>query len=297
MLNHWRQLVWRLRQKAAREVGSPLDFWRVGLGLWRGLHGTDCKEIQLSVVTVVRNRCGIRERNCLRSLMRQTLPRNCYEVLVMDYGSAEPEKIAALVRGVDKGIRYSFVEAPGAFNLPKAKNVGAGLARGEKILFTNFDDVFQANALEAVLLALRGQQKLFVEIRRLDFPEERVEGTDLVNGFEGACRLPGVNPNPRAGDVQALDKRALMEVLNGFDEAFEGWGAQDTDIRMRAVNAGFRCLNLFPLTSILHQNHDSLHALEGRDQNYRKNRAWLEAKPLNAVKANEGKRWDQAGRQ
>ena len=281
------KLWWRLKQKLAREIGSPLDFLRVWLlmaGVRLGLWKTGCEGLELSVVTCVRNRCGLREENCLASLMRQSLPRSCYEVIVVDYGSREPGRVKEMVKAAGPGARYVFVDAKGEFNNPRAKNLGLQVAKGKKVVFTNFDIVFEKNALEAALLALRNSPRIFVEIRRFDLPEELIEGADLVNAYEAATRLPGVSLNQTASDVQAIDAEEMRRTFNGFDEAFEGWGGWDTDLRLRAVNAGFRCLNLFPLASVIHEGHQSLGEVHGL--HYRKNRDYLESKPLNAVKAN-----------
>ncbi len=287
-----RGFLWRARQKLARELGSPVDFLRVALSMaWRKLVGRRWPDTGngplLSVVTCVRNRAGKREENCLRSLTRQSLPRERYEIIVVDYGSDDPGKVAALAAKVDKDIRVVRVPERGAFNNPRAKNIGWALAKGGKAVFTNFDIVFAENALETIWLALAGHPKRFVEVRRFDLPEALIEGNDLVGAYGRAALLPGVKLNWTAADLQALDRREMADVFNGFDEAFEGWGAWDTDMRERAVNAGFRCLNLFPLTSLLHQGHASLDEVHGL--NYRRNRDYLEAKPLDTVKANPGR--------
>lgn len=75
----------------------------------------------------------VRLKTCLHVLEEQTYPKNRYEVLVVDNGSAESiEPIVAEF----KQTRASFEVRPGSFI---ARNTGITLARGEVLAFTDAD--------------------------------------------------------------------------------------------------------------------------------------------------------------
>ena len=279
--------LWETNQKKKWRVGDVGEWLRFAFARWLPHAFPDNA---VSVVVALRNRGGERERNCLESLLRQSLPGESYEVIVVDYGSRP--RLEAFVKGVDERLKYVYVAdgVEGEFNAPHAKNVGARLAKGAVLVFGNADIVFPRNALRDLAVACWPRYPVLMEVARYDVPEELV-GTGLQERFDEVLRDARVKKDAHGSDVQALRRRFFAEPLNGFDERFAGWGAWDTDFRKRAVTAGFKRLNAGPFVKVLHQNHESLPEKHGL--RYRENRALLEATPRQAVAANEGKRFGE----
>lgn len=88
---------------------------------------------------------------CLRSLADQTLPREQFEVVVVQNGPRDetPAVIAAIQeRAADLRIRTIYLASPGA---GQARNVGLLAAQGEYVTFLDDDDVLSREYLAALL--------------------------------------------------------------------------------------------------------------------------------------------------
>jgi glycosyltransferase involved in cell wall biosynthesis len=92
-----------------------------------------------------------RERleTCLAALERQTYPRNCYEVIVVDNGSREC--VAPTVARFPQA-RAACEPTPGSY---VARNTGVALSRGEVLAFTDSDCLPAPDWIEAGVAALR----------------------------------------------------------------------------------------------------------------------------------------------
>jgi hypothetical protein len=87
----------------------------------------------------------------LESLARQTLPRDRFEIIVVQNGPVDDT--AAILDDVraqhpDLTIRRAHCAAPG---LGRARNVGMNMARGEYVTFLDDDDTISPNYLSALL--------------------------------------------------------------------------------------------------------------------------------------------------
>lgn len=74
-----------------------------------------------------------RLRLCLEALERQTYPRQCYEIIVVD--NASVEDIKDVVNEFSQ-VKYAFEPQPGSY---AARNKGISQAKGEVIAFTDSD--------------------------------------------------------------------------------------------------------------------------------------------------------------
>lgn len=86
---------------------------------------------------------------CLNSLVRQTLSKNCFEVIIVLNGCAEPWKsqvedfINCNMQGVD--VNFIYTEMGGVSN---ARNIALDIAKGDYITFLDDDDYLSPRALE-----------------------------------------------------------------------------------------------------------------------------------------------------
>lgn len=99
-------------------------------------------DISVSAVVATRDRPE-QLRTCLESIRRNTVAPS--EIIVVDSVSRDPETVASIAR--EAGARLVRTDAPGAGH---ARNLGAALARGEIIAFTDDDAVVDAEWIEAL---------------------------------------------------------------------------------------------------------------------------------------------------
>ncbi|MEO1441444.1 MAG: glycosyltransferase [Chloroflexota bacterium] len=111
----------------------------------------DTSSVQVSVVVCTYRRPATLKRT-LRSLLNQSLPANCYEIIVVDNNSGD--ETAALVSEIATGsqtlIHYAVEPQPG---LSHARNHGVQLARAALIAFIDDDAEADRYWLAALLHA------------------------------------------------------------------------------------------------------------------------------------------------
>jgi GT2 family glycosyltransferase len=178
--------------------------------------------VTFSVVIATRNRAALLD-GALTSLRAQAEPPP-FEIVVVDNGSADATP--AVARAHDA--RYVYVAEP---NRGKARNAGVAAASGERILFVDDDVVLPAGFLAA---HARGH----------------AEGGGSVAVSGPIVNVPSADerPVPNAGhfsraffvtcnvSVPVDDLRAV----GGFDESFDLYGWEDTDLGVRLRERGVR---------------------------------------------------------
>lgn len=142
--------------------------------------------------------------------IRQTLPRLCVqddsEVVVVDYDC--PEGVGGWVRSAHPGVKVVHVADRPLFNLSEARNLGVAATTAPWLVFLDAD-VLVAPELTRTLEPLLGP-KTFLW------------------------------PDPRPAELWGalVVSRADFDAVGGYDEAFEGWGAEDVDMTVRLSEAG-----------------------------------------------------------
>ena len=145
--------------------------------------------------------------------LKQTLPalmRTGAEVVVVDYDC--PEGAGAWVRAAHPEARVVAVADRPLFNAAAARNLGAAAASGEWLFFIDADVLIDPDALKPVEAGLTSRSTMFVA------PEPRPE------------QLWGA----------ILVSRVWFDAVEGYDETFEGWGAEDMDLLERLGIRGAR---------------------------------------------------------
>ncbi len=100
---------------------------------------------------------GIYIEDAILSVLQQTLPRNSYEILVIDDGSTDDTR-----QRVEKylpDVIYHYKENGGQAS---AFNVGLDIVRGEFIAFLDADDYWEPEKLSVVLEKFRNEQSVDV---------------------------------------------------------------------------------------------------------------------------------------
>jgi cellulose synthase/poly-beta-1,6-N-acetylglucosamine synthase-like glycosyltransferase len=206
--------------------------------------------LRYSVVVPAYN-AGATIQSCVEALVRQSLTREQFEVLVVDDGSTDAT--AGIAGGFPVTVVSQQNRGPAA-----ARNHGARLARGGIVLFTDADCVpaddwiaqMVAPFADARVAAVKGayktsQRSLVARFAQVEF-EERFEmlkttdSIDMVDTYSAAFR------------------KDVFERMRGFDESFPVANNEDTDLSYKLAAAGQRMV-FNPGAVVFHLRHpDSL---------------------------------------
>lgn len=216
----------------------------------------------------------------LRALAPQCGPR--HEVVIADDGS-RPEHVQALREQLPAfACRVRHVWHPDVgFTASRARNLGAGLAEADYLVFMDGDCVPGPRFVRMheqlaqrgcfvngsrVLLSERLTQRALrreVELTALgaaDWLRLRLSGD--VNKLTHLWAWPGapgrIEERFRWKGIRSCNFglwRADHAAVNGFDEAFSGWGHEDADLVLRLHRAGLVRKNGYLATEVLHLWH------------------------------------------
>ena len=221
---------------------------------------------------------------CLKSLSEQTDRQ--FEVVVADDGSTEDTKKIVDFWAVHGSfpVLHSWQEDRG-FRLARSRNLAVSRSHGEYLVFLDGDCIVRSDFIESHRRladshhVLAGQRILLSESftqqcltsqeiawRESLFELMNMSQKKYVNRFFPAINLPlgwlrimrGRKWQLLRGCNWSLSRSNYLDI-NGQDEAFEGWGYEDSDMVLRLINnqcmvkwAGFSS----PCFHLWHQNAD-----------------------------------------
>jgi len=186
----------------------------------------------VSVAVATRNRRDLLVQ-LLESLKAQTLPRESFEVVVVDDGSTDgtPELLA---RERDAGelqlqvIRRERAEGPAAARNDAWRAAGAPL-----VAFTDDDCTATPRWLEAGVAASRAEPGAIVQGRT----DPRPDQLDRISPFSRTQIIHGVGPLYETCNI--FYPRRLLEELDGFAaDTYSMPAGEDTDLAWRALERG-----------------------------------------------------------
>lgn len=201
---------------------------------------------------------------CLAALAKQTLPRDQFEVIVVNNGEPVPPPEAA---GVDL-----FLHAPEGFSY-QARNAGLVRAGGRFMAFTDADCLPDADWLQAGLNALEasGADVLGGDVRIL------VQRPTLAAWYDAAFGLKQEQYLAQFGGLATANlfvRKEVVESLGPFDAHLPSGG--DMAFCQRAAAAG-RLVRYDPSPVVLHPARDTWRAILGQNRRHtlgRVQRSW-----------------------
>ena len=215
----------------------------------------------ISVVACVKNRAE-NVRKWIASISGQTCSE-ILEIVLVDFSSTDNLKevldsAPRQVNLVSVGVQKEPTGFPEAF----LKNVGIRRSRGDIVICTNVDVVYEPTFFWNI--ASRCAPGVLVQAVRKNVPEGVAANTNgtmeppasnysLVNDFMPETGIPLV----AGADCQAMTKQ-FWEMFRGYDEELFGWGALDSDLTCRALLWGMT-LNIVghSIACYLHDFHPS----------------------------------------
>lgn len=214
-------------------------------------------------------------RLVLEGLKRQS--EQGFDVIVADDGSDEDTPALLEEFGKTAPFRIQFcTQEDKGFRKAKAINNAIRMSSADWFFFLDGDCIPQQHWIRRYRLAFRrgyhfstsGYVVLDLETTRTITPEKVADGS-----FE-ALAIPQRLTRLRKAHARQLVYRALRRkrarirggnwactaialfAVNGFDENFENFGREDSDIRNRLINAGFRAMCQWSTNWTFHCHHD-----------------------------------------
>jgi glycosyltransferase involved in cell wall biosynthesis len=166
------------------------------------------------------------------------------EVVIVDDGSTDGSCDA--YRDAASPVR---VVTGNHLGIPRARNLGADVARGEYVLFIDAHCTVSETWIDRFAAALSARDVAIVgpAFTRLHEPEPRGCGNVWINHrLESAWLEPLESDRPyevpiTPGGCQAFRRKTFLR-LGGFETGFSRWGYQDEEICLRAWLQGYRVL-------------------------------------------------------
>lgn len=181
---------------------------------------------------------------CLASLEKQSIPREEYEIIVVDDGSSDSTSCEASAYN-------SLVIKQAHQGSAAARNHGAEVARGDILLFTDADCVPLQDWIERMLACFADpdvvggkgtyrtlQRSLVARFVQQEFEDKydrtrRSHSIDFVDAYSAAYR------------------RDVFRLVGGFDETFHQ--AEDIELSYRLAALGYRMV--FQPEAVVYHNH------------------------------------------
>ncbi len=168
-------------------------------------------------------------QDCLTGVQRQTLPREQFEVILVDDGSSDNTlSLATQLKG-SLGLDNLQIAHQANAGPASARNQGIRLAKGAIIAFLDSDCVPQPDWLENLIQPLLDNQELIgAEGRTLPASEQRTLVDHYIDnpngGYYWTCNI-------------AYRRQTLLDI-GGFDEGFPYPASEDIDIAHRIQKKG-----------------------------------------------------------
>jgi glycosyltransferase involved in cell wall biosynthesis len=191
--------------------------------------------------------------NCVRALNRQTIPRDRYDIIVVDDGSTDETAAIAREACADRVIICPH-QGPAA-----ARNAGVAATSAEIVLFTDADCEPSPEWLERMVapfadsrvMGTKGtyrsrQRALMARLMQLEF-EIR---------YERMASLPRID---FVDTYAAAYRRSLLSQSGGFDPTYPPTSAEDVDLSFRLAGQG-HWLVFVPEAWVWHHHTTSLRA-------------------------------------
>lgn len=219
----------------------------------------------------------------LGAVLQQTVKPD--EIIVADDGSAPEEKAAVKAYLASYPIPYEYAwQEDRGFRAAAARNIGIRHASGEYLIFLDCDMVPMPDAVASHLEHARPGRFLLGQAAQLNetATNRLLEAGPPVSAAELDALWCQADASPIASAQKRFWRnwllrrlhlakrhkpqlisnhfsiyRADLERVNGFDEAYEGWGLEDDDLGLRLYQAGMKVESVFLAAHAVHLWHDT----------------------------------------
>lgn len=205
----------------------------------------------ITIVLTYRDRDLELLENCLNSLRNQTNVN--FKVTLVDYGSTGKFK-NRLTELVSDFPFVSFIKCKTYQQLwckSRAVNIALKQCETPYVFVGDIDMVFHPEFMDYLDDLKNEKIATYFQVGFLSELESKTtkDFEDYNIKFKSSSEATGMT----------LYNTEVLKSINGYDEFYNGWGAEDTDVHVRLLNAGYS-LNFYDdKILMLHQWHDKLH--------------------------------------
>jgi glycosyltransferase involved in cell wall biosynthesis len=185
---------------------------------------------------------------CLEALAHQTIPRECYEIIVVDDGSSD--ETCARVKA-HAGVRLLAQPHAGP---AVARNLGVEHARGEIVLFTDSDCEPTQDWIERMVTPFRDEQVVGVKGTYLTRQREMVARFVQIEYEDKYDRMAREKYIDFVDTYSAGYRRAVFVTNGGFDPAFPAPSVEDQEFSFRLARQGYKMV-FVPQAVVYHWGH------------------------------------------
>ncbi len=201
----------------------------------------------LTIALTYRNRDLAIVNRCFKSLKAQT--NSNFKVVVVDYGST-PEYSQELEKLCNSYtfINYIFVHAEGQlWNKSRAINIALKQCDTPLFCVADIDLLFHPEFIDRSFQLSKDYQVTYFQTGFLtkETTSENLNFTESEPHFLSTNEVTGITLYPTE----------ILKSINGYDEFFHGWGAEDTDVHLRLKNAGYKVHFYDKRVLVKHQWH------------------------------------------
>ena len=188
----------------------------------------------LTLVLTNRNRDLRIVNNCLNSLKNQT--NQAFNCILVDYGS-DDIYVEQLKNLLAEHTEITFVSCKVSGQLwskCRAINIALKASKTPYFMVGDIDLLFHPEFVNKAIALAKPEEVHYFQYGFLSKEESLLNKSfkDYQIDFKGNHEVTGTTMFPSE----------KLKALNGYDEFYHGWGAEDTDIHIRMKNAG---LNVF----------------------------------------------------
>lgn len=182
---------------------------------------------QVAVIVPVWNGEAVLAR-CLDALVRQTIPRDTYQIIVVDNGSSDAT--ARIARSYT-GVELLEEKRPGSY---VARNLGIGRVRAPITAFTDADCEPAPDWLEQILRAAAANPGFGVLAGKIDLFDEIAQEREVFGDYERLFSFPQAHAaRGNCATANWASETALLKALGGFDAALKSGGDRQMALRIR----------------------------------------------------------------
>ena len=182
---------------------------------------------QVAVIVPVWNGEAVLGR-CLDALARQTIPRDSYQIIVVDNGSSDAT--ARIARSY-AGVELLEEKRPGSY---VARNLGIGRVRAPITAFTDADCEPTPDWLEQILRAAAANPGFGVLAGKIDLFDEIAQEREVFGDYERLFSFPQSHAaRGNCATANWASETALLKALGGFDAALKSGGDRQMALRIR----------------------------------------------------------------
>jgi DNA-binding protein Fis len=201
----------------------------------------------ITLVLTYRNRDLRIVKKCLDSLNLQSL--HLFHVVLVDYGSeavfANPLK--ELVKDYDFIQLISCPVEGQLWNKSRAINIALQQCNSPYFFVADIDMLFRKDFIAQLSQLKSLDEVLYFKVGFLSKEESEKECV-----FE-AYKVKHYSNEEATG--MTLYPTDILKRINGYDEFYHGWGAEDTDVHVRCINSGFNVRFYESEVLMMHQWH------------------------------------------